>query len=77
MNIVASATPIAVYVPAAGVSAPASKATAERVSPPDTGKPPDKAEPMFAAPTAINSWSGSTRSRRLAASVRADEMDPR
>ena len=76
-NIVASATPIAVYVPAAGVSAPASKFTAERVNPPVTGKPPEKAEPRFAAPSAINSWLGSTRSRRLAASVRADEMEPR
>ena len=43
----ASATPIAVYVPAAGVSAPASKFTAERVNPPVTGKPPEKAEPRL------------------------------
>ena len=35
--------PTAVYTPAAGVTAPASKLTTERAKPPVTGKPPVKA----------------------------------
>ncbi len=72
---VTSAIPIAVNAPAAGVSAPASKFTTERDRPPVTGNPPEMAAPMFEAPSAISSWSGSTRWRRLAASVRATEID--
>jgi len=64
-KIVASAMPSAVKAPAAGVSAPASKFTTERAKPPVTGNPPDRAEPTFAAPSAISSWSGSMRWRRL------------
>ena len=74
-NRVASAMPTAVKAPAAGVSAPASKFTTERAKPPVTGNPPEIAAPMFEAPSAISSWSGSTRWRRLAASVRATEID--
>ncbi len=71
----AIATPTAVNAPAAGVWAPASKFTTERDNAPVTGNPPDTAEPRSAAPSAISSWSGSTRWRRLAASVRATEID--
>ena len=74
-NSVTSAMPTAVNAPAAGVSAPASKFTTERARPPVTGKPPETAAPTFEAPSAISSWSGSTRWRRLAARVRATEID--
>ena len=74
-NSVASATPTAVNAPAAGVWAPASKFTTERESAPVTGKPPETAAPTSETPSAISSWSGSTRWRRLAASVRATEID--
>jgi hypothetical protein len=74
-NSVAMPTPTAVNAPAAGVCAPASKFTTERDSAPVTGKPPETAEPRSAAPSAISSWSGSTRWRRLAASVNATEID--
>ena len=60
-NIVASAMPTAVKAPAAGVSAPASKFTTERAKPPVIGNPPETAAPMFEAPSAMSSWSGSTR----------------
>ena len=74
-NSVTSAMPTAVKAPAAGVSAPASKFTTERARPPVTGKPPERAAPTFEAPSAISSWSGSTRWRRLAARVSATEID--
>ena len=74
-NSVASATPIAAKAPAAGVWAPASKFTTERDSAPVTGNPPETAEPISATPRAMSSWSGSTRWRRLAASVSATEID--
>ena len=47
--------PRAVYTPAAGVWAPASKFTTERAKPPVTGKPPVKAADKLLAPRATNS----------------------
>ena len=67
--------PTAVNAPAAGVTAPASKLTTERAKPPVTGKPPVKAAATLEAPRPINSWSGTIRCRRLAASVWATEID--
>ena len=67
--------PPAVNTPAAGVCAPASKLTTEREKPPVTGKPPEKADDTLLAPRAINSWSGTIRCRRLAASVWPTDTD--
>jgi hypothetical protein len=46
---------MAVNTPAMGVTAPASKFTTERAKPPVTGKPPDKAELILAAPSPASS----------------------
>src|SRR5690554_1614134 len=74
-NKAVMAIPTAVNTPAIGVLAPASKLTIEREKPPVTGKPPLTAEAILAAPKPTNSWSGSIRSRRLAARVCATETD--
>lgn len=68
-NRVASAIPTAVYAPAAGVSAPASKLTTEREKPPVTGMPPEKPAPRLAVPRPISSWLGSFRWRRFGEDV--------
>ena len=52
---VATAIPIAVKAPAAGVWAPASKFTTEREKPPVTGIPPANPAPRLAAPRPISS----------------------
>ena len=47
--------PTAVYTPAAGLTAPASKFTTERAKPPVTGKPPVNAADKLLAPSATSS----------------------
>ena len=59
--------------PAAGVFAPASKLTTDLANPPVTGNPPDKPDPKFERPKAINSWLFSIFSRLFAANVWAIE----
>ena len=54
-NSAANAMPKAARMDAIWVSAPASKLTTDRENPPVTGKPPDSAAAVFAAPKPINS----------------------
>src|SRR5690606_33428053 len=65
---------IAVVMDAIPVTAPALKLTTDRLSPPATGYPCEKAAARFALPTARSSWLASTFSRRRAASDLPTEM---